>query len=235
MAQETQTGALYHLGWGVRGEGGSKGRRYMYTYGWFMLGFDRKQQNSVKQLSFDLKKIKKKQKWRTWREREKKKKGQSWPRKSTLTIHWKVWCWSWGPNTLSTWWEEPTHWKRPWCWERLKVEGEGSERGWDGWHLRLNGHEFEQTLGDSEGQGSLACCHPWGRKESDTAERLNNNNKVITSLWAWNVTAVSNWPSVLLGASEDLYRICFRIVHLRDKRREHFYHQWTLTLHTLKE
>ena len=37
-----------------------------------------------------------------------------------------------------------------------------------GWHHQLNGHEFEQTLGDSEGQGSLACCSPWGHKESDT-------------------------------------------------------------------
>ena len=41
-----------------------------------------------------------------------------------------------------------------------------------GWHHGLNGHEFEQTLADSEGQGSLAC-HPWGRKELDTTERLN--------------------------------------------------------------
>ena len=38
-----------------------------------------------------------------------------------------------------------------------------------------NGHEFEQTLEDSEGQGSLACCSPWDLKESDTTERLNNN------------------------------------------------------------
>ena len=36
-----------------------------------------------------------------------------------------------------------------------------------GWHHRLNGHEFEQTPGDSEGQGSLACCSPWGHKELD--------------------------------------------------------------------
>ena len=43
------------------------------------------------------------------------------------------------------------------------------------WHHRLNGHEFEQTLGDSEGQGSLACCSPRGRRESDTTERLNSN------------------------------------------------------------
>ena len=44
-----------------------------------------------------------------------------------------------------------------------------------GWHHQFNGHDFEQTLGDSEGQGSLACCSPWGRKETDTIEQLNNN------------------------------------------------------------
>ena len=43
-----------------------------------------------------------------------------------------------------------------------------------GWHHRLNGHEFEQAPGDGEGQGSLVCCSPWGCKELDTAEQLNN-------------------------------------------------------------
>ena len=42
-----------------------------------------------------------------------------------------------------------------------------------GWHHQLDGHEFEQTHGDSEGQGSLACCSPWGGNESDTTEGLN--------------------------------------------------------------
>ena len=46
-----------------------------------------------------------------------------------------------------------------------------------GWHHRLKGHEFEQGLGDGEGQGSLACCNPWGHKELDMTERLNNNQK----------------------------------------------------------
>ena len=49
-------------------------------------------------------------------------------------------------------------------------------RGWQNemveWYHWLNGHEFEQTLGDAEGQGSLVCCHPWGFKESDMTERL---------------------------------------------------------------
>ena len=47
------------------------------------------------------------------------------------------------------------------------------------WHHQLTGHEFEQAPGDGEGQGSLACCSPWGRKESDTTERLNNNNNIL--------------------------------------------------------
>ena len=42
-----------------------------------------------------------------------------------------------------------------------------------GWHHRLDGHEFEQALGVGDGQGSWVCCSPWGRKESDTTERLN--------------------------------------------------------------
>ena len=48
-----------------------------------------------------------------------------------------------------------------------------------GWHRRLNGREFEQTLGDGDGQGSLVCCSPGGRKELDTTEQLNNNETKI--------------------------------------------------------
>ena len=48
-----------------------------------------------------------------------------------------------------------------------------------GWHHRLNGHEFEQARGDGEGQGSLACCSPWGHKESDMTEQLNNKNEKV--------------------------------------------------------
>ena len=46
-----------------------------------------------------------------------------------------------------------------------------------GWHQGINGHESEQTLGEIEGQGSLACCGPWGCKELDSTERLNNDIK----------------------------------------------------------
>ena len=53
-----------------------------------------------------------------------------------------------------------------------------------GWHHRLDGHEFEQALGVGDGQGSLACCSPWGHKESDTTEWLN----WLTLFYRWG-----NW------------------------------------------
>ena len=90
------------------------------------------------------------------------------------------WCWSWSSDTLTTWCKELTHWKRPWCWERLKAGGEGvTEDEMVGWHHRLNGHEFEQAPGDGdrEGQGSLVSCSPWGHRESDKTERQNNHQE----------------------------------------------------------
>ena len=63
--------------------------------------------------------------------------NQSILKESVLNIHWKDWCWSWNSNSLATWCEELTHLKRPWCWERLKVEGERNDRGRDGWMASL--------------------------------------------------------------------------------------------------
>ena len=60
-------------------------------------------------------------------------------------VHWKDWCWSWSSNTLATWYEELTHWKRPWCWERLKAGGEGDDRGWDVWMASLT-HSIDMSL-----------------------------------------------------------------------------------------
>ena len=68
----------------------------------------------------------------------------------------------------------------------VKIEGwreEGmTENEMVGWHHWLNGHEFEQAPGDSEGQGSLACCSPWGCKDSDTTEQLNSNKEIYSIL-----------------------------------------------------
>ena len=68
-----------------------------------------------------------------------------------------------------------THLKRPRCWERLKgMEEKGmAEDEMVGWHHGLDGHEFEQAPGVGDGQGGLACCSPWGRKELDMTEQLN--------------------------------------------------------------
>ena len=74
--------------------------------------------------------------------------------------YWKDWCWSWNSNTLATWGHE-----------KGVTEDET-----DGWHHQHNGHEFEQTPGDGEGQGSLVYCSSWGHKESDMTDWLNNNN-----------------------------------------------------------
>ena len=56
-----------------------------------------------------------------------------------------------------------------------------------GWHHWLKGHEIEQTLGGSEGQGKLACCSPWGHKESDMTQVLNNNSTMYQKINNWDL------------------------------------------------
>ena len=96
---------------------------------------------------------------------------------------WKVWCWGWNSNTLATWWEELTHLKRLWCWERLSAGGEGDNRGersylrdeMVGWQHWLNGYGFGWTPGVDDGQGGLACCSSWDHKE---LERLSHRTEL---------------------------------------------------------
>ena len=86
-------------------------------------------------------------------------------RKSTLNIHWKDWCWSWNSNT---WPPDAKTWltgKDPDAGKDWRQEEKGAtEDEMPGWQHWLNGHEFVQTLGDTEGQGSLVCCSSWGPK-----------------------------------------------------------------------
>ena len=118
-------------------------------------------------------------------------------RKSVLHIHWKDWCWSRDSNTSATWCEELTHWKRPWCWERLKAGGKGDNREWDGWMASLTWWlEFEQALGVGDGQGSLTCCSPWGHKESDTPEQLNWSdwsNSIYYTIFSFECSNCWSW------------------------------------------
>ena len=79
-----------------------------------------------------------------------------------------------------------------------------------GWHHRLNGHEFEQTQGDGEGQGSLACCSPWGHKESDMTERLNNNDdKYFKISFKWKV-----WGLLVCNAARYIWQIPYDLTYM---------------------
>ena len=60
-----------------------------------------------------------------------------------------------------------------------------------GWQHRLNGHESEQTLGDSDGQGRLGCYRPWGHKESDMTLLLNNNKRKLRNAFS-NVASIKH-------------------------------------------
>ena len=74
-------------------------------------------------------------------------------------------------------------WKDPDVGKDWRQEEKGTtEDEMVGWHHQLNGHEFQQALGDGEGQGSLSCWSPWGLKELDTTELLNNNKVTLLSL-----------------------------------------------------
>ena len=82
----------------------------------------------------------------------------------------------------------------------------GTEEKWAtedemvGWHHRFNGHEFEQTLGDCYGQRSLACCSPWGRKESNTTEWVN-----------WPFSSKSTLSTLFCGTGLRLCKVHFSL------------------------
>ena len=78
--------------------------------------------------------------------------------------------WKWSSETLATWYEKPTHWKRPWCWERLRAREVGN-RCWDDWMpSSTRWTRIWANFGRSEGQESHVCCSPWGhRVEHDLA------------------------------------------------------------------
>ena len=71
--------------------------------------------------------------------------------------------------------------KKDWFWEILKAKGKGDSRAWDGYHHQLNGHEFEQTPGDSRRQSSLA--YSWGCKESNLETEQQQQNDLFLINW----------------------------------------------------
>ena len=98
-------------------------------------------------------------------------------------------------------------------------EKRASEDDMAGWHHLCNGHELGQTLGNVEGQRGLACCSPWGCKESDTTRRLNNNNITIVDITIVNLQSfvsfmyIAKWFSYWLSI---LFKILFHYMLLQD-------------------
>ena len=80
------------------------------------------------------------------------------------------------------------------------------------WHHWLDGHEFEQALGVGDGQGSLVCCSPWGHKESDMTEWLNNNNKM--------------WIEFISGGGITSHFLCMLSLMLQNFPDNYFWNQW---------
>ena len=106
-----------------------------------------------------------------------RRSNQSIQRKSAMKTDWKDWCWNWSSHIFGHLMRRADSMEKTLL--LGKIEGT-RRRQWEremvGWHHQSNGHECEQTPGDSEGQGSLVCCSSCGCRELDTTEQLNNNN-----------------------------------------------------------
>ena len=104
----------------------------------------------------------------------------------TLNTHWKDWCWS--SNTLATWCEQVTCWKRPWCWERLRAGGEGGNRGWDDWMASLI--QWSWTWANSRrwwGVGRPGVLPSMGSPRVGQ-DLVNLNNNMWTYMWIHTYT-----------------------------------------------
>ena len=124
-------------------------------------------------------------------------------RKSVLNIHWKDWWWSWSSNTLDIWCEGQTHWKRPWCWERLRAGGEGDDREWDGWMASLTQWTWVWTSSGSwwrTGTPGILQSMESQRVRHDWATELSWLNRKKKVAFSWQ--GLSQWK-----VKESLYAI----------------------------
>ena len=143
-----------------------------------------------------------------------RRSNQSILRTSVLGVLWKDWCWSWNSSTLATWCEELTHWKRPWCWEGLGAEGEGDDRGWDGWMASLtqwtwvwiNSGSWWWTgrPGVLRFMGLQRVGHDWATELNWSFSLLHRERR---TLWEAMERSVSCWR---LFAVNSKLRVCFQ-------------------------
>ena len=126
---------------------------------------------------------------------------------------WKDWCWSWNSNTLATRCEELTHWKIPWCWERLKVGGEGDNRGWDGWMASLTQQTWVWVNSGSwwwTGRPGVLWSMGLKRVRHGWATELNWTEWTLKQTKSWvrkkkskdlnvthNTTTIFSWPIII--------------------------------------
>ena len=134
------------------------------------------------------------------------------------TVHgfWKDWCWSWNSNTAVTWCKELTHLKRPGCWERLNVGGEGDDRGWDGWMASpiqwtwvwVNSVSWWRTgrLGVLQSMGSKRVGHDWVTELNWTELKLHwvlrpARLTSLSSLTPWGTLSIAFLCDNFLGTT----------------------------------
>ena len=101
-------------------------------------------------------------------------------------------CWSWNSNSLASWCEELTHWKRPWCWERLKVGGEGDDRGWDAWMASPTRWTWVWVSSGSWWWTGKPGVQQSMGSQSDTTKQLNGNEYLFLKFWLYS-TKYKTW------------------------------------------
>ena len=106
---------------------------------------------------------------------------------------WEAQKWRW-PRLMSWLIRKSPDAGKDWRQEKGKIEDEMV-----GWHQQLKGPEFEETPGNGEGQGSLACCSPWGRKEPDSTEQLNWTELNIPLYICYHIFFINSFLDVHLG------------------------------------
>ena len=116
-------------------------------------------------------------------------------KKLTLNTHWKDGCWNWSSNTLATWCEQLTDWKRPWYWERLKAEGEEGDRGWHGWMASLI--QWTWTWANSR--------RWWGTEKPGMLQSMGSQrvrHDLATKQQQLDIPSESSWMHILLKCTQ---------------------------------